>query len=447
MTYIKKCRVENILGVRKVEIAPPTNGVTIGGANGSGKTSAIWGLIMALGGRGQLPPEPVRRGEERGNVIIELDEFNVRLQIDKLRRSQLIVESKDGAQYRRPQEMLDKLFGGLSFDPGAFKEMDPRKRYDCLRELVKLDFSDMDRQYEKAYEGRRDVGRQVKELEGKLAGRKLHEGVPDEEQDSAAMVAEWKELCAKNRAYDERRRNIAAADRECAHLADENKRHRSEIARITTEIERLTEQAREIQETVGANEELREQLRAQAAAEEKVLAESDEVKSRARAESFHARLGEIDVINRKVRENQEALQLKRDWRKKKDEHEQLEAQLSGIEKAKKNLLAAAPFPVVGLSFAEDGVTYRGIAFEQLSESEQWEISLAIGFALNPKGIMFMRNSGGLDKRTRARLRERAEALGVQLFLEVVDDAEDVQLLIEEGEVKENRLGEACHANS
>ena len=65
--------------------------------------------------------------------------------------------------------------------------------------------------------------------------------------------------------------------------------------------------------------------------------------------------------------------------------------------------------------------------------------MAIGFGLNPKGIVFMRNTGGLDKKNREAMRELAKQLGVQLFLEVIDDAEDVQILIEEGKVKEDRL--------
>jgi hypothetical protein len=48
----------------------------------------------------------------------------------------------------------------------------------------------------------------------------------------------------------------------------------------------------------------------------------------------------------------------------------------------------------------------------------------------------------MDKRTRARVIERARTLGVQAFIEVVDDSEDVQILIERGEVKENRLAQA-----
>lgn len=119
--------------------------------------------------------------------------------------------------------------------------------------------------------------------------------------------------------------------------------------------------------------------------------------------------------------------------------EAVEKLIKAIREEKAARLAAATFPIEGLGFDDVGVTYNGIPFAQLSESEQWEVSTAISFALNPRGVVFMGNCGGLDKASRERVRQRAAAAGVQLFLEVVDDQQDVQVLIEEGKVTANRL--------
>jgi DNA repair ATPase RecN len=440
MTHITKCKVENILGVKKVELQPPQKGVTIGGANGSGKSSAIWALTMALGGREQIPEKPVRDGAEKGEVVVELDEFVVKMLVGKDRKSTLTVENKDGLKFQAPQQMLNKLFGGLSFDPGAFRLMDGKKQADVLKQIGKIDFSDLDANYAKAYEERRDMGRKVKELEGKLAGQKLHEGVPEEEQDPNEIMGEWKALCEINKAAEERGREIRLLNEKYARLGNDSALKLQDIAAIMAEIERLHEKARAIQAAVDETTATRDKIAAEAGQLETLLkADRDEIEAnKQKAEALYKQLSEVDVINRKVRENKKLIELKKEWRAAKENQDGLSARLERIEAKKKAMLAEAPFPIEGLSFVEGGVAVGGVPFEQLSESQQWEISLAIGFALNPRGIMFMRNSGGMDARTRARLRKRAEALGVQLFLEVVDDQADAQIIIEEGVVVADR---------
>lgn len=205
MTQILSLSVQNILGAESIEFRPDGKSVTIGGANGEGKSSAIWALVMALGGKGQIPEKPVHDGEEFGVVAIELDKFHVHLEISKDRKQKLVVTAADGAKYQSPQALLDKLFGGLSFDPGGFMAMEPAKRFETLRNLVDLDLSDLKTEFETIYTERRDVGREVKTLEGKIAGQELFADAPAEEIDIAASMKELEELQAKNRAFGERR--------------------------------------------------------------------------------------------------------------------------------------------------------------------------------------------------------------------------------------------------
>lgn len=77
--------------------------VTIGGPNRAGKTSAIRGLVAALGGKELLPEDPVRHGAEAGRVVVELPEFVVRLDVEPDRSTRLRVETLDGARFTSPQ--------------------------------------------------------------------------------------------------------------------------------------------------------------------------------------------------------------------------------------------------------------------------------------------------------------------------------------------------------
>lgn len=83
--------------------------------------------------------------------------------------------------------------------------MEPAKRFETLRNLVDLDLSDLKTEFETIYTERRDVGREVKTLEGKIAGQELFADAPAEEIDIAASMKELEELQAKNRAFGERR--------------------------------------------------------------------------------------------------------------------------------------------------------------------------------------------------------------------------------------------------
>lgn len=169
------------------------------------------------------------------------------------------------------------------------------------------------------------------------------------------------------------------------------------------------------------------------------LENSGESLCREDAERLHKTISDADFLNKKFRHNASIKELQADLGKLNTEQAAREKKLEALQAQKLERLKAAKFPIEGLSIIGEVVVYNGIPFDQLSESEQWEVSTAIGFALNPKGIVFMKNCGGLDKKSRERVRARAAASGVQLFLEVVDDAEDVQIVIAEGKVLENRL--------
>lgn len=432
MTQILSLSVQNILGAESIGFSPNGQSVTIGGANGEGKSSAIWALVMALGGKGQIPEKPVHDGEEFGMIAIELDKFHVHLRIDADRKQKLIVTSADGAKYQSPQALLDKLFGGLSFDPGQFKEMDAAKRFDTLRNLVGLDLKDLKVKFEEVYTERRDVGREVKALEAKIAGQEVFSDAPGEEIDIAASMKELEELQAKNRAFGDRRNEAKQLEALVALVPATQKK-------LLDSVDQLKKQIIALETQIEENEKGRADTAAKITAINLELEKSDEFVCRESAEKLHKTISEADSLNKKFRHNATIKTMQAELGVLNVAQAARDKKLEEIQAEKVSRLNAVKFPIEGLSIDGEVVLFNGIPFDQLSESEQWEVSTAIGFALNPKGIVFMKNCGGLDRKSRDRVRARAATSGVQLFLEVVDDADDVQILIAEGKVLENRL--------
>lgn len=421
MTKIIHCRVENILGAKEIEFEPNGNGVTIGGPNGQGKSSAIRALAMALGGKSLMPAEPVHKGADSGNIAIKLDKFNVELEVASDRTTKLRVSTADGAKYASPQELLNKLFGNLAFDPGQFKLLPREKRLLTLQKLTGLDLSELELKRDSLREKRKAASSRLRDLKGAIESRPILAGVPEEEESIAACLADVEHAIAQN----QQRLDL---DAKIGSLISQEEKLRASLRDINERIAKLTTE--HSQTLVAINQVAQQQLDC---AEEKFRIPQKDV------DHFRAKLSEIEETNKRVRANMEARELQKRHSDGITYIDETERAIEALETERLAKISAAPFPIENLSFSGDDVTYNGVPFEQISESEQWEVSTAIGFALNKDGIVFMSNCGGLDKNSRDRVRARAAALGVQLFLEVVDDNSDVQVVIEEGTVKENRL--------
>jgi hypothetical protein len=68
---------ENIKRLRAVHITPNGQSVEIAGANGAGKSSVLDSIWYALAGRSVLPDRPIRDGESRAEVTVELSNYTV----------------------------------------------------------------------------------------------------------------------------------------------------------------------------------------------------------------------------------------------------------------------------------------------------------------------------------------------------------------------------------
>ncbi|MCR4294647.1 MAG: AAA family ATPase, partial [Elusimicrobia bacterium] len=171
---IVRLSTENVKRLSAVHITPDGSMVVIGGENGAGKTSVLDSIWYALGGKGALPGQPVRKGEKRAKVTLDLGEMIVVRTITPDGGGSLKVTSKEGATFPSPQTMLDKLVGILSFDPLAFARLPAKEQAETLRKLAGLDFAAQDGQRRTLYEQRTEVNRDVSRLDAQLAGLPFH---------------------------------------------------------------------------------------------------------------------------------------------------------------------------------------------------------------------------------------------------------------------------------
>jgi DNA repair exonuclease SbcCD ATPase subunit len=415
---IIELRSQNVKRLKAVEIRPNGQGlVIVGGMNGQGKSSVLDSIWYALGGKGALPPKPVREGEEEATIILDLGEYVVTRTITTDGKSTLKVTGKDGGRLGNPQSILDSLVGRLSFDPLEFLHMNPKAQADTLKVLLGLDFTELDRQKAAKSEERLLVGREVKQLQGHLHGLPQHPDAPSDEVSVAALSKELSE------ARQENGLRLAAMS--------EAQKAANSFAEWTQHVASLTKELEDAKEQVTKWEKIAKERKQAAIA----LPTRDE-------QAIIDKMGDAEGINRKVRENRERVRIAQHFEQKQAAYDKLTTQLEALDAQKTEALQEAEFPVKGLSFDESSVLVNGIPFQQASGAEQLRVSVAMGLALNPKlKVLLVRDGSLLDAKSLEMLATMAAEGGAQVWLERVGEGDEKAVIIEDGHVVERRTRE------
>lgn len=425
---IIKLESENIKKLRAIEITPTGDLVVIAGRNDAGKSSVLDSIAMALGGAALIPGQPVRKGTKGGKVTVDLGEFIVTRTFTANGGGALTVENRDGARYKSPQAMLDRILGELTFDPLAFEREDPKTQTDILRKLVGLDTSDLDLKRGVLYEDRTDKNREVKALEVTVESHEAYPDVPETEVSIAGILdalslAEQLQQKA-TRAYDSDVEALRVVDRIQEKLDDDME-----------SIVQLRNQMAALEDAIEANE--KELSNAILARTERAKAHVEAVQAVPDTTELREQVKQAEITNRAVRINQQRTSAVRNLEYAKAESAELSTQIAAIDSARASRIAAASFPVPGLSISDDGgIVLDGLPFDQASTSARLRVSVAIGLAMNPKlRVLLVRDGSLLDSNNLALIAEMAQAADAQVWLEkMTESPEGGAIFIEDGTI-------------
>jgi len=417
MSKIIKLTSENVKRLQAVEISPDGNVIVIGGRNGQGKSSVLDSIQYALGGD-PSDKMPVRRGEEKAKVVVDLGDIIVRRTFTAAGGTALVVTNSDGVKQATPQAILDKLVGKLTFDPLAFARENPKQQADTLRQLVGVDVSAMDAERQKTFDDRTAVNREMRSLETRMAAMKKHDGVPETETSTASILEEQQKAAAVNADNQKLRRVFADAQAQ-AKIAGTN------LANTRAEIERL------------------KALEKKQIATDKTTTDAVRVAEEAAANlsdvplcPFQQKAADAESVNVKVRENAARAVIVKQYKAKVEESNKLTSKIEDIDGKKRKAIMEAKFPIDGLSFdTAGGVSLNGIPFEQTSSADQLKVSVAIGIALNPKlRVLLIRDGSLLDDESLKVLIEMAAKADAQVWLERVGTDAATSVVIEDGQI-------------
>lgn len=429
MSKIIRLQSENIKRLRAVEITPKGNLVLIGGQNGQGKSSVLDSIAMGLGGGDMIPDVPVRQGEEKAKIVLELEDLVIRRTFTAAGGTALVVENKDGARYPKPQDMLDRLTGKLTFDPLEFIRLKPQQQLEALKKIVGLDFSALDAARKKIYDERTILNAQAKTAKAKAEFMPFHETAPAEEHNLSAIVAERdaakehnSQQASLTKARDNANDSLTGARSKCEWIKEE-------IASLERKLGDARRNLKEVEDTIPALG-----IRLKSAEDALAAFQPKDISA------INTMLVDAEVQNKRVRDNAARADALREANKLAAAADALTSQIDEIDKQKQEALAGAAFPVPGLSFNDGSVLFNGIPFNQASSAEKLRVSLAMASATNPKlKIMLIRDGSLLDDQSLELLTDFATQNDLQVWLERVGDGDKAAVIIEDGSVKQEAV--------
>ena len=406
-------RVENVRGLELAEVRVGDGLTVIGGGNHQGKSSFLDGICYALGGKKLFPPDPIKEGEDEAEIELRLGGGTEILPWPctvhrTIRRSdngdcttRVTITSEEGDEAPTPQTLLNSLIGsGLGFDPLGFVGMSAKEQVNCLRQLVGLDFEELDGKRQTLYEERTKVNREAKQLDGKLKQTPIHTDVPSERVSVLALMTQLREAERHNKTIEIHTRDLDAMAR------------------------RMTEISNKIVELQEQQAELTKRFEAKASVKGMELIDVDPIQQA---------IEQSEATNHKIDENEERLELYGAKKSLEKQSRLLTSTIEDIDKQKVKLASDATWPIEGLGFGSDGIAYNGVAFSQLSSSEQLEVAVAISLGLSPHfPFAIVRDGSLLDEERLAEMAGIVDRYGGQVLLERVSKGPECHVIIEDG---------------
>ena len=167
--------IHNFKGLRSVSVDCDRELVILAGRNGAGKSSALDAITVLLMGKSAMPAEPIRRGEDEGEISAVIDGFTVKRTFtrkdDGSFGGTLTITNADGMRAPSPQTWLDARINALGCDPIAFMASKPSEQAETLRKIAGVDTTALDQKRAALEQERLIIGRDGKVAAADVVGQ------------------------------------------------------------------------------------------------------------------------------------------------------------------------------------------------------------------------------------------------------------------------------------
>jgi len=391
--------------------------VRVTGDNGSGKTSILKAIQMALAGGRSVPERVQRDGAEkwRSQVVLQTIDGEETLLVTRSgsgnNNGTLSIATQQGTRISSPQALLDTLISSVALDPLQFLGAHPKQQQAMLMQAAHIEFDELlfEQERKDHYETRTVLNRDAKRLEA--------------EAQAAGSRAEIEALAQQAPP------NVDKLLEELGHA----NRHNAEVEKAEWSRKHLQGEAERLRNKIAEAEKEIEAMKAKLANTEAELSKPEEMVKLPTAE-LNEKIKNAQQINSRIAASKTALAK---WQELDDVKAKADAETAEIEKMdawKAKPLASAQMPVEGLSFGEEGLLYRGLPLAQASTGEQLTIAIGVAAACHPNlRVIFIDEGSVLDKNNMTRIEQIAKERDLLVWVNSVQ-AGQPGLLIKEGTV-------------
>ena len=415
---INTLELENIKRIKAVKLEPTENGLTIiGGRNGQGKTSVIDAIAWTLGGNKFRPSDPQREGSiVPPHLKITLDNGMIVERSGK--NGALKVTDPNGK--KSGQQLLDSFISELALDLPRFMNMSNKEKANILLRIIGVEdkLYELESKENKIYNRRTEIGK-IADRKKKYADElPLHTGLPKEPISAAELIKQQQDILAQNGENQRKREYVNRIEDRANTICREKMLLKKELDRL--------------KKTFNAKDmELTETLAELETAKKTAMQLQDESTA-----ELEKNIAEIDMLNRKIRENMEREKAEIDAEAYRKEYDDLTSQLEKVRQDKTDLLSNSDLPLPELSVKDGLLTYKGYAWDNMSGSEQLKVATAIVRKLNPKcGFVLLDKLEQMDIDTLSEFGKWLEKEGLQAIATRVSAGDECSVIIEDGYVK------------
>lgn len=409
---IIKLVAQNFKKLSAVEISPDGNVVVISGKNGAGKSSVLDAIEAALCGGRTLPKQPIKTGEIRAKVEVNMGEYKVTRKFFGT-TSTLTVETtgETKAKISSPQAFLDEVVGYLSFDPLAFLKKQPAEQRNILMDFLGLNLDEFLNKIATIKTQRADIRKDKERWLHETESLVFTPNLPPQEISSGSLLEELNGITIHNQ--------------KCQVIATENAVTSQRLSTTVKDIEAAQAAIEGWQKKLSSLQQLKSNLETQ-------ISHPDlPTKNPAGVE---AKLKSLSATNEAIRTNAQKNKALTAYNGCVAEYTKLGDEIKVVENQKTQKLTETGMPVEHLTILSDGLAYGGIPLEQVNTAKKLEICVSISMAMNPKLKVLRVNGNDLDTESLLAIGRIADNQGYQIWIEKVSDDNKIGFYIEDGQL-------------
>lgn len=385
---IQSVEIQNFKSIKNEAVALNGNNVYLVAPNGKGKTSFIDACF------GAMPEQPLREGAQRGAVKINVGEYIIEFKFSaRSQKPKMNIFDQSGNPQKQPATLFKSLFGITDFNIDTFINKPMSKQIEFIKDLTGIDWTDVDSRFKELYDDRRFKARELKEIEGEIAGRIY---------DPNIQPVDVSGLTDKLNKATERNTNVQRVQ------MGVDAKH-NELHELRKRIDQLTDEVTKGETWLVKHPHI----------------DTTEIQNELNTAAEH---------NASISENTRVGELRDKAGTIAEDLDNIQNEMDDINETKRRELEDTPLPVAGMEMFDDKLMLDGLPFNdnQINTARRIIAGLELQFQMMEEMKIARFDGSLLDAANLKAVEQWADERGIQLFVELVDrNGEDLKIEVNE----------------